>query len=72
MKGHRKYNWMGKGLHKRTQAEVKEERWYYSQETEKLVSIFFGTKTAPAMENYIEVKAKYSNKEFAPINLKDI
>ena len=73
MKGHKKYNWMGKGLHKTAKkAEVKEEKWYYSKETEKLVSVYYGLGTAPGMENKIEVKAKYSNKEFAPKTLQEI
>jgi hypothetical protein len=72
MKGHKRYNWMGKGLHKRRKPEVKEEKWYYSKETEKLVSVFFGIGKGPGMENHIEVNAKYSDKEFAPMSLSEI
>jgi len=72
MKGHKKYNWMGKGLHKAKKAEVKEEKWYYSKETEELVSVYYGLGTAPGMGNHIEVKAKYSKEEFAPKTLQEI
>lgn len=71
MKGHKKYNWMGKGLHKVKKA-VKEEKWYYSKETEELVSVYYGLGTAAGMEKYIEVKAKYSKEEFAPKTLQEI